>query len=211
MDQTYFEDYCGYGSYDENYLFHSRVEHCIEIVDRFGIEVRSVLVLGAATGQVLHHFEDAWGLRPQGCEISRWAHRRIEPRKRRRIRCGDMRRYVPELARKRRRFDLIFSNALVYLQLPEIPGFLAVCSQIGRHFHFWSSTSEDHEPGDSYRVTLASKRWWSEAFRASGFSRTRSPYLWRSDLLARSQPGAGRASARGISSRQRRPVTDRGP
>jgi len=204
MDRSYFEDYCGYGSYDENYLFHSRVEHCVEIVDRFGIEVESVLVLGAATGQVLQHFEDAWGVRPHGCELSRWAHSRIEPRNRRRIRCGDMRRYVPELARKRRRFDLIFSNSLVYLQQPEIPEFLAVCSRIGRYFHFWSSTIEDHEPGDSYRETLASKRWWSEAFRANGFSRTRSPYLWRSDRLVRSQPASGRVRAHRTPTRQRR-------
>jgi len=191
VDRAYFEDYCGYGPYDEQYLFHSRVEHCIEIVDRFGIEMRSVLVLGAATGQVLHHFEDAWGVRPYGCEISRWAHRRIEPRNRRRIRCVDMRRYVPELARKGSQFDLIFSNALVYLRKAEIPDFLVLCSRIGRYFHFWSSTSEDHEPGDSYRVTLAPRSWWSGAFRAAGFSRTRSPYLWRSDLLARRVPGRG--------------------
>lgn len=192
MDRAYFEDYCGYGSYDEQYLFHSRVEHCIEIADRFGIEVKSMLVLGAATGQVLRHFEDAWGVRPYGCEISRWAHRRIDPRRRRRICCSDMRRYVPELARKGRRFDLIFSNALVYLHRREIPAFLSVCSRVGCYFHFWSSTREDHEPGDSYRVTLAPRRWWSGAFRTSGFSGTRSPYLWRSDVLAPRTRATGR-------------------
>jgi len=209
MDRAYFEDYCGSGPYHENYLLYSRVEHCIEIVDRFGIEVRSVLVLGAATGQVLHHFEDAWGVRPHGCEISHWAHRRIEPRRRRRIRCADMRRYVPELARRHRCFDLIFSNALVYLQRREIPGFLAHCSRIGRYFHFWSSTSEDHEPGDTYRVTLAPRSWWSETFRASGFSRTRSPYLWRSDRLAGSDPACGREDTASSRTGRRRSGADR--
>ena len=185
MDRAYFEDYCGHGRYEEQYLFHSRVEHCIEIVERFGIQVDSVLVLGTATGKVLRHFEQAWGVRPYGCEISRWAHAHIEPRYRRRIRCADMRRYAPDLAHGRRVFDLIFSNALVYLEREEIPPFLSLCSRICGHFHFWSSTSEDYEPGDTYRVTLAPKKWWRAAFRANGFSGTRSPYLWHSDMNRR--------------------------
>ena len=182
MDREYFERYCGAGTYDEEYLYYSRVEHCVSIVDRFGIHVESVLVLGTATGQVLRHFEDAWGVRPWGCEISRWAWNRIPGRYRRRVQCADMRRYLPELLRGRRRFDLVFSNSLVYLRKPEIRQLLAASSTLGRHFHFWSSTREDHEPCDPYRVTLAPRAWWDGAFRQSGFERTRSPYLWRSRL-----------------------------
>ncbi len=85
MDRAYFERYCGYGSYDENYLYHSGIDHSIEICDHFGLPIKSVLVLGAATGRILKHFEDAWGVRPYGCEISRWAHAGIPPRSRRRI------------------------------------------------------------------------------------------------------------------------------
>jgi hypothetical protein len=181
VDKAYFTDYCGYGPYDENYLFHSGVEHCIEIVDRLGIEVRSVLVLGAATGQVLEHFDEAWGTRPWGCEISRWAHGRIPPRYRRRIRCCDMRRYVPDLLRRHRTFDLLFCNALVYLRSEEIPPFLATCSRICGHFHFLSSTSEEYEAGDAYRATLRPRSWWKRTFGANGFSPTRSRYLWRSE------------------------------
>ncbi len=179
MDRAYFERYCGSGAYDANYLHHSGIEHSIDICDRFDLPIRSVLVLGAATGRVLEHFEDAWGVRPHGCEISRWAHARISQRHRRRIACDDMRRYVPELVRKGRNFDLIFSNSLVYLEAAAIPDFLALCSRVCRHFHFYSSTSEDFEPGDRYRVTLRSRTWWRNAFISAGFAPTLSRYLWR--------------------------------
>ena len=180
MNKAYFADYCGYGSYDDNYLLHSGVEHCISIVEHFGIKVKSVVVLGAATGKVLEHFRNAWSARPWGCEISEWAHVRIPAPYKRRIRRADMRRYVPELIRQRKSFDLLFCNSLVYLHAKEVPPFLNLCSRICGYFHFLSSTTEDFERGDRYRVTLRPKRWWSGTFKASGFSGTRSPYLWRS-------------------------------
>ena len=180
MNKAYFTDYCGDGPYDENYLFYSRVEHCVSIVERFGIDVHSVLVLGAATGKVLAHFDEAWRVRAHGCEISRWAHARIPARYRRRIQRADMCRYVPAFVRKRKTFDLLFSNSLVYLEENDIPSFVDLCSRICGYFHFWSSTSEDCEKADSYRVTLRSNTWWSATFKANGFSRTRSRYLWRS-------------------------------
>lgn len=192
MDRAYFESYCGAGTYDQEYLRYTRVEHCVSIVERFGIPVRSVLVLGTATGQVLRHFDEAWGVRPWGCEISRWAHARVPARYRRRVRRADMRRYVPELAARGRRFDLVFSNSLIYLRRPEIRALLSECSQIGAWFHFWSSTCEDHEPDDPYRVTLAPRAWWRRSFLGAGFEATRSPYLWRSRILS----GTGRDHSR---------------
>jgi hypothetical protein len=180
IDAAYFRDYCGHGPYDESYLYYSRVDHCIEIVDRLGIEVRNVLVLGAATGRVLAHFDEAWGIRPHGCELSAWAHARIPARYRRYIERADMRRYVRDRIRSRQTYDLVFTNALVYLPAREIAGFLERCSRISGHLHFWSSTTEDLEPQDRYRVTTRSKRWWRARFTQSGFSPTRSPYVWRS-------------------------------
>lgn len=186
MRRDYFTDYCGSGPYDESYLSYSRVEECIAVVERLGIEVHSVVVLGAATGKVLAHFDRAWGLRPWGCEISRWAHARIPARYRPRVKCADMRRYVRQCVRERHRFDLLFSNSLVYLEAREIVDFLKLCSRICRYFHFWSSTTEDHEPEDPYRVTLRPYDWWKTNFKQAGFSRTRSRYLWRSQYPAES-------------------------
>jgi hypothetical protein len=181
MDADYFTNYCGYGPYSENYLFHSGIEHCISIFRRLDLRVESVVVLGAATGEVLKHFEDRWGSRPYGCEISEWAHERIPARFRRRVRRADMRDYVPELLAAGKYFDLIFSNSLVYLEEEEIPGFLEQCSRLAGHFHFFSSTSEDYEAGDRYRTTLKSAAWWKDAFLKAGFSATRSPYVFRSE------------------------------
>jgi len=179
LDRAYFDNYCGRGPYAEHYLFHSGIEHCIEIVNHFGIRVESVLVLGAATGQVLEHFERAWGVRPEGCEISHWAHARIAPRQRGRIARSDMRRYVPARVREGGEVDLIFSNSLVYLPAREVAGFLAQCARLARYFHFLSSTSEDYEPGDRARRTLRPRAWWRERFLGAGFRPPRSPYLWR--------------------------------
>ena len=145
VDRLYFERYCGEGSYDANYLHYNGIEHSIEICDHFGLPIESVLVLGAATGRVLKHFEESWGVRAYGCEISRWAHARIPAQYRRRIACADMRRYVRELVRKGKTFDLVFSNSLIYLEAGEIADFVAVCSRLGGHFHFYSSTSESFE------------------------------------------------------------------
>ncbi len=92
-----------------------------------------------------------------------------------------MRRYVPEIVRKGRAFDLIFSNSLVYLEAASIPDFLALCSRICEHFHFYSSTRDDFEPDDPYRVTLRSRAWWRSAFISNGFVPTRSRYLWRAN------------------------------
>jgi hypothetical protein len=184
VDEAYFQNYCGHGSYDENYLFHSGVEHCTSIMRRLGVEIESVLVLGAATGRVLEHFNAAWGLRPWGCELSAWAHARIPAAYRRRIRCEDMRSYVPGLEAARRDFDLLFTNSLIYLQPGELPDFVDLCSRVCGHMHFYSSTSESYEPGDRYRTILRPRSWWREQFMAGGFEPTRSPYVWRSQQRA---------------------------
>ena len=57
---------------------------------------------------------------------------------------------------------------------------LETASRVGAYFHFYSSTSEDHEPGDDQRVTLRPRAWWRARFLASGWAPTRSRYLWRS-------------------------------
>ena len=184
MDEAYFRHYCGYGPYDQNYLLHSGIEHCISIARRLDLRIESVLVLGAATGRVLEHFERSWGVRPWGCEISEWAHARIPGRFRRRIARRDMRDYLPWLLERRRRFDLLFTNSLVYLSAPELPEFVGRCSLVAGHLHFYSSTSEAFEPGDRYRVTLRPARWWRRLFAGNGFAPTRSPYVWRSERFA---------------------------
>lgn len=190
MDARYFQNYCGGGAYDEHYREHSGIEHCLRTARKLGIRARTVVVLGTATGRVLEDFESAWRVRPAGCELSAWAHARIPAQLRSRIARADMRDYVPTLAARGERFDLLFTNSLVYLGARELPAFAAHCSHIARHLHFYSSTSESYEPGDRHRVTLRPREWWRELFLAAGFEPTRSPYFWRSSQLA-ARPGRG--------------------
>ena len=188
MNARYFRRYCGRGPYDEIWLEHSGAANCVATLRRMRARVVSLLVLGTATGQVLAHFENELGVRAHGCEISAWAHARIPARHRRRVERADLRRYLPRLARAGHRFDLIFCNALVYLEPREVPAVLEAASRIGAYFHFYSSTSEDHEPGDRQRVTLRPRAWWRARFLEAGWVPTRSRYLWRS-ARARTVPG----------------------
>jgi hypothetical protein len=194
VDREYFTNYCGRAPYSEIWLEHSGAENCLATIARTRARVRSVLVLGAATGEVLEHFESALGVRSHGCEISHWAHARIPARHRARVARADMRRFVPRLARERRRFDLIFCNALIYLPPRDVPAVLASASRIAEYFHFYSSTSEDHEPGDRHRVTLRPRAWWRRTFIAAGWAPTRSRYWWRSVAL-QVPSAAGQTSA----------------
>lgn len=180
MNASYFESYCGRGPYDAIWHEHSGAVNCVATLRRMRARVGSLLVLGTATGQVLTHFEDELGVRPHGCEISAWAHARIPARQRRRVERADLRRYLPRLARAGRRFDLIFCNALIYLEARDVPAVLETASRVGTYFHFYSSTSEDHEPGDRHRVTLRPRAWWRARFHEAGWAPTRSRYLWRS-------------------------------
>jgi len=188
VNARYFTRYCGRGPYDEIWLEHSGAANCVATLRRMRTRVGSLVVLGTATGQVLAHFEKELGVRAHGCEISAWAHARIPARHRSRVERADLRRYLPRLARAGRRFDLIFCNALIYLEPREVPAVLEAASGIAAYFHFYSSTSEDHEPGDSQRVTLQPRAWWRARFLAAGWAPTRSRYLWRS-ARARSVPG----------------------
>ena len=181
VDEAYFQDYCGYGPYDEQYLFHSGVTHCVAIAEKYALRIRSVLVLGAATGQVLGHFEAAFAEVPEGCEISAWAHARIPARYRERIRRADMRQYVPELCGSGRRFDLGFTNALIYLEEPDLAPLLRDCARMCRYFHHDSCTAERTEPGDRYIRLVKPRSWWRAQLKAAGFRATRSPYLWRTE------------------------------
>ena len=180
MNARYFQRYCGRGPYGEVWLDHSGAANCVASLRRMRVPVGSLLVLGTATGEVLDHFARELGVWAHGCELSTWAHARIPGRHRRRVERADLRRYLPRLARAGRRFELIFCNALVYLEARDLPGVLASARQVGSWFHFYSSTSEDHEPGDRDRVLLRPRAWWRERFLAAGWQPTRSRYLWRS-------------------------------
>jgi len=179
VNRRYFLDYCGRGAYGEIWRDHSGTANCIANLRRRGVRVASLLVLGTATGEVLREFERAFGVRPHGCELSRWAHARIPARFRGRVRRADLRRHVPALVRAGARFDAVFTSALVYLPAADVVPVLRDCARLAPLFHFYASTSEDFEPNDRHRTLLRPRRWWRARFREAGWAPTRSRYLWR--------------------------------
>lgn len=163
-------------TYDEAWADYSRVHNCLHLIR--DLEIRRMIVIGAATGKVLEAFHEELGLYPRGCEVSAWAHARIPARYRQHIERADMRDYLPRLAKEGMRADLIFTNSLIYLDPLDLPAVLASMAQIGRYVHFESSFKESHCE-DPYRRILKPYAWWARQFQRAGFERTRSKYLWR--------------------------------
>jgi len=140
------------------------------------------MVLGAATGRILPVLEKGFpGAKCGGCELNAWAHARIPAPFRRRIRRADMRDYVRALA-PGARFDLAFSNSLIYLPKREVPRFLGDLAPHVRMIHFESSFRGSACP-DPYRQTLESLEWWNCRFARAGYrpvrlKGVRRTYLW---------------------------------
>ena len=184
IDREYFRAYAGGGdAYDEVYADYSRIDNCLALFPAAkarGIE--SVCVLGSATGHVLRDLGGHFGCGVDACEISSWAYARTPPRLKRHVCNLDMREYVEALITAGARYDLVFTNSLVYLHAWEVPPFLQRLRLVARRVHFQSSFLGDccHDP---YRKTLRSHKWWDRQFRNAGFSlrpgaRGDARYLW---------------------------------
>ena len=185
IDEQYFRNYAGSGeSYQRAWRDHSFAEECIAQFKAPGApRIRKVCVLGAATGLILKDFDRHLGVRAAGCEISKWAHSKIPQPYRRRIRCQDMRDYVAGCIERGRRFDLVYSNSLVYLEPRDLRKFLKSLSQVTDYLHFNSSFKGKACP-DPYRRILESYAWWNEHMVRAGFEELRSSggkrtFLWR--------------------------------
>jgi len=177
IDPGYFRRYAGRrGSYAKLWREHSPVDMC---VDQFrhpaAPRLRNICVLGTATGQVLREFDRGLGIRPHGCEISRWAFERIPKAYRSRIRCEDMREYLEKAEARGKVFDLVFSNSsLVYLPRRELASFLRRVARTTRFLYFNS--------------ILETFDWWNVRIKRAGFrelktDRGASTFLWESKRL----------------------------
>jgi len=187
MDESYFRNYAGSGQpYWRTWLLYTHPEDCVAWVrEQPRSEVRSLWVLGAATGQVLRYLDRRLGLQPWGCEVSPWAYGRIPRRYRRRVRLASMTTEVERWIVRRRVFDLTYSNSLIYLSPEELAAFLPRLALATRHLHFHSSVRGACCP-DPHRRTLESWSWWEARFRAAGFEHLpprrgkRRGFVWRS-------------------------------
>lgn len=183
-DEEYFLDYAGSGKpYAKVWRDYTYFDECVEQFKAPGApRLRSILVLGVATGEICRAFYKEFGVRPRGCETSHWAHSRIPPSFRRYVRRIDMRDYVKRAIRDGERFSLAYSNSLIYLPEREVAPFLKNLRRCVENVHFRSSF-EGAACRDPWRVTLKPYAWWNRRFQEAGFTELKTAkgyrtYLW---------------------------------
>jgi hypothetical protein len=166
--EEHFENYGGPGrSYRRTWKQYNSVTDCVRIFSQIeGLRIQSVIVLGAAMGDILKFFESSWGTRPHGCELSRWAYRQIPHPYRRRIKNQDMKHYVAECQKK---VDVVYANSFMYLNEEDVARVLKECARIGRFLFVDLSYSESYAENDPFRRVLKPHRWWRNQFREAGF------------------------------------------
>ena len=190
IPDAYFRNYAGSGKpYRSVWRDHSYVD---AVIEQFRSEaaprLSKVCVLGTGPGLILKEFRKyfpKWQL--VGCEINEWAHERIPENFRRKIRCQSMQEYLREAAARRKKFDLTFSNSLIYLEREDLDQVLKDIFATTKFFHFNSSFRGAACP-DRYRKILRTKRWWDAKLKAAGFvplkdARNRHTFLWRGALV----------------------------
>lgn len=185
IDKDYFDNYAGRSkSYNKVWKDHSYYDQCCDLfTQKNAPRVKSLCVLGASTGLVLKEFHRRLGVLAYGCEINEWAYEQIERPYSKRIKCMDMQRYMDEVRKKEKSFDLIFANSFIYLAEEKLPALIKKISKSCRYLHFRSSFKEGYCP-DPYRKTLKSYKWWDEMICENGFKNYLSgrarTYCWES-------------------------------
>jgi predicted DNA-binding protein (UPF0278 family) len=181
-EEEHFLNYGGEGKpYGKVWKQYNSVDDCVKAFSKIPeFRIESMIVLGAAMGDILRFFESTWGTRPHGCELSEWAHRQIPHPYRKRIKNQDMRDYVKEC---RKKVDVVYANSFMYLNEEDITPVLKDCARIGRFLFVDLSYSECFAENDPFRKVLKPHRWWREKFREAGFKPVqRYRKLWRSTV-----------------------------
>ncbi|MHA1538910.1 MAG: methyltransferase domain-containing protein [Alphaproteobacteria bacterium] len=187
FNQHYFENYIGKGlHYDEGYKRFSFTNECIKMLQETPAfeDIQTLCVLGVATGKILEDFEKALpNLSLYGCEISRYAHKKIPKRFKENIAKMDLRDYLPTCVENDKKFDLCYTNALMYIPEKHVSKALENCSKISAYLFASIPYEGESFFKDRYRTTLKPKAWWKEKLLSNGFSPTHDPDLWKSDLF----------------------------
>lgn len=185
IDPEFFSNYAGSGkAYSKVWRQYCYFDECCALFRQKDAPVlKSICVLGTASGEILEGFDRKLGLKPYGCELSEWAYRRIPAAYRRRVSCEDMRSFVKRAVADEKRFSLVFSNSFIYLPERQISPFLRELARCTDFLHFRSSFSRISCP-DPWRRTLKPYAWWNERLEAAGFgavpgARGSRTYLWR--------------------------------
>lgn len=159
FDKSYFLNYDNEGgSYAKTYQGFTSVNQCLR--DIKSLPIKTVMVLGCATGEVLRDFLKR-GYDPQGIEVSGWAVTNCLPAMRKRIVQADMRAWLRDY--KGPKFDLIYTNALVYCTKEDIGETLRLIARNCKYACFLVATVE-HPVSDKWRTLTEHESWWGSLF-----------------------------------------------
>lgn len=185
-DPDFFTNYAGSGkTYKEvwnDYSYASELADFLKKNFKGRDAFKKIMILGAASGEVLKVFDHKLGVKSSGCEINTWAYKQIPAPYRRKISNSDMRDYVKLCLKNKKHFDVAFSNSLIYLPKKEIPKFLKNLAKLVDFVHF-NSSFKGHACSDPYRQTTETYDWWDAQFERAGFTsykikKVRRSYLW---------------------------------
>lgn|GEM_PF-1179290 len=186
IDDEFFENYAGSGKpYSKVWRQYCYFDECCALFrQKDAPKLKSICVLGSASGEILAGFDKKLGIKPYACELNEQAFGRTPAAYRRRAKCEDMRDYIARVRADGKVFSLVFSNSFIYLPEKEVLKFLKEVSLVTRYLHFRSSFSRISCP-DPWRRTLKPYAWWNEKLAKAGFAaipgvRGSRTYLWQS-------------------------------
>lgn len=172
IDIGYFDSYCG-DLYSKTYL-NATVSPDKIIMDMLdlGLLVDSVLDVGCASGELVRDFRRlgvaAFGIENNDDILKRC----VSPKYCKKMDIRDM------SSLKDSSFDLIYTNALMYVYPNEILSILEEFHRLCREAVYlcnpYLEESKDNPFPDPSRVFLATETWWTKQFKEAGFSKVAS-------------------------------------
>lgn len=194
IDRAFFTNYAGSGKpYKRVWRQYCYFDECCALFKDAGApKLRSVCVLGTATGEIAAAFYKKFKIKIDGCEVNAWAHAQTPADFKSKIRCTDMEAYIKKMQARKKVFTLVFSNSLIYLPESHVLKFLKDLSHCTKYLHVKSSTSGSACP-DPWRQTLRPYKWWCEQYLKAGFvpvpgANGQRTYLWQSLKTLKTKP-----------------------
>lgn len=164
IDISYFENYGGF-PYSVNYQnFTIDAERIVEDLINKGIDFKTILDAGCASGELVRDLRSL-GVKAYGIEQNKdILERCVIPQYCVHMSIQDLKNIADD------KFDVIYTNSLMYLHPDEIPDilhtFYKVCKKA---VYLCCPYLKDSNFRDDFRAFLATKEWWDRKFIQAGF------------------------------------------
>lgn len=175
IDTNYFDNYGG-ASYSENYLaYTTSSEEIISTLKAINLSFQTILDIGCASGELVRDLREH-GYLAYGIENNKEILKKsIIPKY-----CVLM-DMTKMSSIKDNSFDIIYTNAMMYLKPNEVGQVLKEMHRITKKGVYFCNPylEKTNYFNDPYRKFLATKQWWIFQFLKSGFIKTDSPYVFK--------------------------------